>query len=59
MTKYPDIDQYNYSGYGIGFDRKEFFPFGNEIGGSVTIFGVDMSSFHILIIKKERYFNYW
>ena len=52
MTKYPDIGQYNYSGYGIGFDRKEFFSFGNEIGGSVTIFGVDMSSFHILIIKK-------
>ena len=25
LTKHPDIDQYKYSGYGIGFDRKGFF----------------------------------
>ena len=25
LTKHVDIDQYKYSGYGIGFDRKGFF----------------------------------
>ena len=25
LTKHVDIDQYKYSGYGIGFDRKVFF----------------------------------
>ena len=25
LTKHVDIDLYKYSGYGIGFDRKEFF----------------------------------
>ena len=27
LTKHPDIDQYKYSGYLIGFDRKGFFHF--------------------------------
>ena len=43
LTKHPDIDKYKYSGYGIGFDRKIFFSFGNEIGRNVIIFGIDMS----------------
>ena len=44
MTKNADIDKYNYSGYGIGFDRKGFFshPSGRT-GRNVIIFGVDMS----------------
>ena len=45
MTKNPDIDKYKYSGYGIGFDRHEFFSYPS--GGAsrnVIIFGVDMSS---------------
>ena len=25
LTKHPDVDQYKYSGYGIGFDRKDLF----------------------------------
>ena len=29
LTKHADIDQYKYSGYGIGFDRKGDFSFGN------------------------------
>ena len=37
LTKHPDIDQYKYSGYGIGFDRKAFFSLGNEIGRNVII----------------------
>ena len=44
LTKHPDIDCYKYSGYGIGFDRKGKFSFGNEFGHNVIIFGVDVSS---------------
>ena len=44
MTKHVDIDQYKYSGYGIGFDRKEEFSFSNGFGRNVIIFGADMSS---------------
>ena len=44
LTKNPDIDKHGYSGYGIGFDRKASFSIGNEIGKTVIIFGVDMSS---------------
>ena len=25
LTKHVDVDQYKYSGYGIGFDRKVFY----------------------------------
>ena len=60
LTKYADIDNYGYSGYGIGFDRRSSFWFGNETGKNVIIFGVDMSSStkidnrkkYILIIGK-------
>ena len=49
LTKNADIDKYGYSGYGIGFDRRESFSF--LVGGygqNVLIFGVDMSfSAHI------------
>ena len=44
LTKHVDIDQYKYSGYGIGFDRKEEFSFGNGFDRSIIIFGTDMSS---------------
>ena len=44
LTKKPDIDKYKYSGYGIGFDRKGEFSFGNGFGQNVIIFGADMSS---------------
>ena len=44
LTKNADIGNYGYSGYGIGFDRKSSFSFGNETGKNVIIFGVDMSS---------------
>ena len=45
LTKHVDIDQYEYSGYGIEFDRKGEFSFGsNEFGKNVIIFGADMSS---------------
>ena len=35
LTKKPDIDKYKYSGYGIGFDRKGGFSFGNGFGENV------------------------
>ena len=53
LTKHPDIDQYKYSGYRIGFDRKRFFSLGNEIGRNVIIFGVDMNLSPHIDNKKE------
>ena len=44
LTKHIDIDQYRYSGYGIEFDRKGEFSFGNGFGRTCITFGVDMSS---------------
>ena len=45
LTKHVDIDQYKYSGYGIGFDRKGEFSFGSiGFGRNVIIFGADMST---------------
>ena len=45
LTKHVDIDQYKYSGYGIGFDRNGEFSFGNNgFGRNVTIVRADMSS---------------
>ena len=48
LTKHVDN-----SGYGIGFDRKEFFSIGDEAGRNVVIFGVDMSSFSHIDNKKK------
>ena len=44
LTKNADIDQYKYSGYGIGFDRKGEFSFGNGFGRNCIIFVADLSS---------------
>ena len=44
LTRNSDIDKYEYSGSGIGFDRQTSFSIGNETGKNVIIFGVDMSS---------------
>ena len=41
LTKHVDIDQYKYSGYGIGFDIKGKFSFDNGFGKNVIILGVD------------------
>ena len=44
LTEHVDIDQYKYSGYGIGFNSKGEFSFvGNGFGRNVIIFGADMS----------------
>ena len=61
MTKHVDIDQYKYSGYGIGFDRKLEFSFGNGFGRNyieiiylVEISGVHMSS-SVHVDNKKKY----
>ena len=61
LTKNADIDQYKYSGYGIGFDRKGEFSFGNGFGRNCIIFGTDLTnSMHannktnnILVLGKD------
>ena len=53
LTKYPDIDEYKYSGYGIEFNRKEKFSVSNGFGRNCIIFGVDMSS-SLHVHNKEK-----
>ena len=54
LTKHFDVDQYKYSGYGIGCNRKGSYSIGDEVGRNIIIFGVDMSSSpHIDNKKKE------
>ena len=61
LTNYTDIDQYKYSRYGIGFDGKGVFSFGNGFGRPVIIFGTDISSSvhatnktrSILVLRKD------
>ena len=44
LAKHADIDQYKYSGYGIGINRKWTFSSGNGFGKNAVLFGADMSS---------------
>ena len=45
LTKNSDIDKYECSGYGIGFDSKRTFSHrSGATGVNVVIFGADMSS---------------
>ena len=55
LTKNADIEKYEYSGFGVGFDRRSSFSLpGVEFGQNVLIFGVDMgSSAHIDNKKKN------
>ena len=61
LTENADIDQYKYSGYGIGFDRHGQFSFDNGVGKNCIIFGADLSSsshandkkYNILLLGKE------
>ena len=55
LTKNADIDNYKYSGYGIGFDRRSSFSFpGGRFGQNVLIFGADISSsIHVDNKKKD------
>ena len=61
LIKNPDIDKYEYSGYGIGFDRRGQFSFGDGFGQNVIILRSDMSSSthdnnktkNILVVGKD------
>ena len=55
LTKHNDIDEYKYSGYVIGFDRKGTFSFpSGGFGCNAINFGVDMSS-SIHVDNKKKY----
>ena len=57
MTKNADIDKYEYSGYGIEFDRRSSFSFPDGgFGQNVLIFGPDMS-FSAHIDNKKRHIS--
>ena len=59
LIKNADIDKYQYSGYGIGFDRKSSFSFqGGGFGQNVIILGADMSS-AVHVDNKKGHFNSW
>ena len=55
LTKNADIEEYKYSGYGIGFDGRSSFSFPSSgFGQNVLIFGADMNtSTHIDNEKKD------
>ena len=54
LTKNADIENYGYSGYGIGVDRRSSFSFpGTAFGQNVLIFAVDMSSSPHIDNKKK------
>ena len=53
MNENADIDQYKNLGYGIRFDRKGKFSFGNGFGRNCINFGVDMSSSAHVDNKKK------
>ena len=55
LTTNADIEKYEYSGFGIGFDRRSSFTFpGGGFGQNVLILEVDMtSSAHIDNKKKD------
>ena len=61
LTKNSDLDKYEYTGYGIGFDpRGEYsLPDGRVVDKNVIIFDVDMSSSVHIDKKRERYRNSW
>ena len=54
LTRNADIENYGYSGFGIGFDRRSSFSFlGGGFGQNVLIFRVDMSSSPHIDNKKQ------
>ena len=62
LTKNDDIDQYKYSGYGIGFDSRGTFSHPSRgFGKNVITFGADLSSSvhannktrNILVLRKD------
>ena len=56
LTKKVDVDNYGYSGYGTGFDRKSSFSFPDDgFGQNVLIFEADIVLLFMLIIGKKTF----
>ena len=60
LTKNADIDKYEYSGYGNGFDRRGSFSFPViGLGQNVIIFRKDTSSSTKTDSRKKKMFWVW
>ena len=57
FTKNVDFDEYKYSGFGVGFDIKGEFSFGDGFGRNCLMFGVDTSS-SVHVDNKKRIFQF-
>ena len=56
LTKKVDADNYGYSGYGTGFDRKSSFSFPDDgFGQNVLIFEADIVLLFMLITGKKTF----
>ena len=56
LIKNADIDKYEYSGYGIGFDRRSSFSVPNgQLAQNVITAGVDISFSSLIDHKKKTY----
>ena len=53
LVNNADVDKYKYSGYAIGFDRRENFSVANGFGKNVIIFGVDVNLSVYVDNKKQ------
>ena len=53
IVKNRDKEKYVYSGYGIAFDGKGSWSFGNNYARNIIIFGVDSSSSHTDNLKND------
>ena len=54
LTKNAEIDRHKYSAYGIEFDRKEEFSFGDGFGRNCIMFGANLSSSSHANNKKDN-----
>ena len=52
IVKNSDKGKYVYSGYGMAFDGKGEWSFGNDYARNFIIFGIDNSSSLMLIISR-------
>ena len=59
FTKNTDIDNYKYSGYGIGFEKRGTFSFSSgEFGFNAIFFGVNMSS-SVQFDDNKKKVSFW
>ena len=56
LPRHVDVNLYKYSGYSIGFDRKESYSTGGKVGRNVITIGVNMRLSPQIDNKKKIYF---